>query len=189
MNHIIWKPVPGYEGFYEVSNNGCVRSISVYSYRYKRVIRRKHARRLKEEVTREGYKRVVLSFYGTSKHHSVHRLVAKAFIPNPDNLPAVNHKDENQGNNHVDNLEWCDGKYNSNYGTLPKRISKRQTNSSHLSRPVEQYTMQGEFISVFPSMREAERITGVRNECISRVCKGKSSHAGGFLWKYKQPPS
>lgn len=117
---------------------------------------------------------------GSHKYMTVHRIVANAFIPNPDNLPQVNHKDENRDNNSVMNLEWCDGKYNSNYGTG----HARQTMAC--SKPVIQKTLDGEFIAYYPSGNEAGRRTGVRSSTISAVCRGEKWHhtAGGFLWEY-----
>ena len=101
----IFKDVKGYEGYYEVSNLGRVRSTSY-----------KGTRILKPSL-KSRYKIVVFCINQIKVHKLVHRLVAEAFIPNPDNLPQVNHKDEDKTNNCVENLEWCDVKYNSNFGT------------------------------------------------------------------------
>lgn len=179
-----WKDVKGYEGFYQVSNKGEVRNIAVFSYKYQRVLKRKSPRPLRPEITYDGYKRVVLSLYGKKRKFSVHRLVAFAFIPNPDNLPEVNHKDENTANNVANNLEWCTAKYNSNYGTLPQRISERCKNDSRISKAVFQYSMDGSFISAYPSAKEAQRQTGANADVICRVCKGKAKQSGGFKWTY-----
>ena len=108
-----WKAIPGYEGLYEVSNMGNVRNV-----------RRNTLLRLSKDCY--GYIQVSLYKNGRRTGLRVHRLVAEAFIPNPDNLPQVNHKDEDKSNNRVDNLEWCDSKYNLNYGTA--RIRSRNTN-------------------------------------------------------------
>ncbi len=179
-----WKPVPGYEDFYEVSDCGNIRSIAVFSAKYQRIIQRRSPRMLRQETSHDGYKRVVLSLYGKHRHFSVHRIVALSFLPNPGNLQEVNHKDENPANNHVFNLEWCSPSYNSNYGTLPQRISQRQTNAPYHSKKVVQLSMEGKVISTFPSTCEAERQTGVSSECICRACKGRYSHAGGYKWEY-----
>lgn len=174
----------GFEDFYEVSNFGNVRSVAVYSYKYQRVIRRKVPKQRIKETIKGEYKRVLLCLYGVHHHCAVHRLVAAAFIPNPDNLPCVNHKDENPSNNVVYNLEWCTYKYNSNYGTLPQRISERQTNSAALSKAVFQYELDGTFLSAYPSQREASRQTGVSADMIGRACRGKAKTAGGFIFKF-----
>lgn len=179
-----WRPCVGFEGFYEVSNLGRVRSVAVYSDKYKRVCQRKSPVLKAVETTREGYKRVLLCLYGKHYHCAVHRLVAMAFIPNTENSPEVNHKDENPANNRVDNLEWCSRKYNANYGTLPERISKRQINNPELSKVVFQYTKDGEFVTAYPSMNEAGRSVGVTGGMISRVCRGKAKSAAGFIFKF-----
>lgn len=118
----IWRPVKEYEGYYEVSNLGRVRSID-------RVVVDKTGRRQFKKGTllnyrpdRQGYCIVSLSINRKYKTKCVHTLVADAFIPNPDNLPQVNHKDEVKSNNCVDNLEWCTAKYNANYGNRNKKV-------------------------------------------------------------------
>ena len=108
---MIWKPVPGYEGYYAVSDKG-----TIYSLRKER--------ELKPKVDRYGYEVVTLTVYGHSKCFTVHRLVALAFIPNPYNKPTVNHKDENKRNNIVSNLEWATVKENDNHGSRNARMAK-----------------------------------------------------------------
>lgn len=110
----VWKDIPGYEGLYQISNIGNIRSLN-YNQTGK-------VQRLKLD-THKGYKKLCLYKNGRKKSHRVHRLVALAFIPNPNNLPYINHKDENRANNCVWNLEWCTAKYNTNYGTCPQKIS------------------------------------------------------------------
>lgn len=109
------------------------------------------------------------------KIYAVHRLVAQAFIRNPDNLPEVNHKDENCSNNFVDNLEWCTRKYNANYGS---RISKTYA-------AVEMLTLDGVIIKEFNSQVEASKETGIRQGSISNCCRGFAKTAGGYKWRYK----
>lgn len=117
----IWRPIKGYEGLYEVSNKGRVKSLERYSVKFG------HQKELVDEKpislhkSSAGYMVVHLSKDGERKSKSVHRLVAQVFIPNPQGLPFINHKDEDPTNNHVDNLEWCTQKYNVNYGTAHKR--------------------------------------------------------------------
>ena len=116
-----WKSIPGYEGLYEVSNLGRVRSVE----RCDRFNRKIVSKILKPNYV-SGYLRVGMYKNKTFKYYLIHRLVAQAFLPNPDNLPEVNHKDEDKSNNRVDNLEWCDRSYNMNYGTVQQR--RIQTN-------------------------------------------------------------
>lgn len=182
----IWRPVRGYEGWYEVSNFGRVRSLTHMIPHYcggERIVRGKI---LKQYFTKWGYKYVMLYKDGVSKHSVVHRLVAEAFIPNPNNLPCVNHKDEDKTNNHVENLEWCTYAYNNNYGTKKKRISKAKTNGKR-SKLVLQYTLNGEFVAEYPSGREVERQKGFEQASIGRCCLGKQKSAYGYIWKYKNP--
>lgn len=110
-----WLPINGYEGLYEVSSNGKVKSLKKGIF-------------LKTETLPSGYLRVYLTKNKNSRHFMVHRLVAEAFIPNPDNLPQVNHKDEVKTNNSVDNLEWCTAKYNNNYGNRKERMINTNVN-------------------------------------------------------------
>lgn len=111
-----WKDIPGYEGLYQVSNTGRVRSLNYNGTRKTKV--------LKQGTNKDGYKRIKLYKDGKFKVYLVHRLVALAFIPNPNNYPIINHKDENRWNNNVDNLEWCTYKYNSNYGNCIKKLNE-----------------------------------------------------------------
>ena len=139
MKKEYWKPVVGYEGLYEVSNWGRVKSIKriVKSPRGYRTV---CERTLKPTKDSHGYLCVSLYKEGKMKFVKIHRLVAEAFLDNPDNLPQINHKDEDKTNNHVNNLEWCDAKYNSNYGTRTERLSKSQINGKR-SKIVIQYNL------------------------------------------------
>ena len=132
----IWRPIEGYEGLYEVSSYGRVRSLDKYDS-MNRFLRGRILRLFTDGL---GYLRAQL--YSNSKRKSflVHRLVAQAFILNPDNLPQVNHRDENPSNDNVDNLEWCDGKYNVNYGTRIDRIRDiRLKNGTYTGLSKEEY--------------------------------------------------
>ena len=166
MKKEIWKDKKDYEGHYQVSNCGRVKSIKFG----KEII-------LKQNI-RNGYYYVFLSKNGIVKKYYVHRLVAEAFIDNPDNLPQINHKDENKLNNSVENLEWCDTKYNVNYGTaLTRRTIKK-------SKIVYQYTLEGNFIKEWPSARECGR-NGFNQSSVSACCRGELKTHKGFIWKYK----
>lgn len=123
MSKEIWKDIPGYEGYYQVSNCGRVKSLD----RVKCDGIRMKGRIKKTHYDDCGYELIQLRKDGSYKHLSIHRLVASAFIPNPDNLPQVNHKDEVRNHNTVDNLEWCTVEYNQNYGHRKKRASINST--------------------------------------------------------------
>ena len=173
----IWKDVKGYEGLYQVSNLGRVKSIkrkvNIYSKKnknyYKRTIKQKI---LNYGGNTIGYVNVPLSKDGCTKPIYVHRLVAEAFIPNPNNYPCVNHIDENKENNKVDNLEWCTVKYNNNYGSHIEKISKK----------VIQYDLKGNFIKEWESIAKASK--ELKLSKIWEVCNGKRNKCGNFIWKY-----
>lgn len=152
--------IEGYEN-YEVRPNGEVVNI-------------KTGRALRPFKTKKGYLRVQLCNNNGYKNFRVHRLVAQAFIPNPDNLPCVNHKDEDKTNNNVENLEWCTHEYNINYGTRTKKTSK----------PVLQLMKDGSLVRVWPSIIEVERQLHFNNGNISSCCKGKLHSAHGYKWRY-----
>jgi len=167
-----WRDIPGYEGFYKISNKGGVFSV-------------KRNKVLKPSYTHVGYLHITLYNRKSEKTYSVHRLVAMAFIPNPYNLPCINHKDEVKDNNDVSNLEWCTHSYNNHYGTARQRLRKSHLNHKSLSVPVL-CILEGKIIKEYPSIREAQRMTGIKNQNIVTCCQGKTKTAGGFEWKYKQ---
>lgn len=189
MNTEIWKPVVEYEGLYEVSNLG-----NVYSY--------KSDRNLKQSKDSNGYIRISLYKDGKATGTLVHRLVAEAFIPNPNNYPIINHKDENPSNNDVENLEWCTYEYNNNYGTRNKRISEanKGANSPYYGKKLSKetrYKMKKNHADVsgskhpgakpiicvttgeiFGYVRAAENKYKICRSDICKCCKGKLKHAG-----------
>ena len=163
-----WKSIAGYEGLYEVSDIGRVKSLK---YGKERI--------LKPRETHGGYLQVSLCKDGQIKQTYVHRLVAEAFIQNQNNLETVNHKDEVKTNNTVSNLEWMSQKDNTNYGTRNKRIAEA------LSNQVKMFDKStGELLAAFPSTHEAERVTGIAHPNISSCCNGKYKSAGGYVWRY-----
>lgn len=171
MKQKIWKPIKGYEGLYEVSNIGKVRSLNY--------LHTGRVKELKAMKSTKGYSQVSLWKDGKPQIRLIHRLVAEAFIPNPERLPCVNHRDEVKTNNTVSNLEWCTKKYNNEYsGNIEKAIETTK-------KPIFQYTKNGEFLQEFESIMEAERLTGINNANISQCCLGKRKSAGGFIWKFK----
>lgn len=172
----IWKDIIDYIGLYQVSNLGQVKSLPKNG---------KKNRILKIERCKNGYLRVQLYKNGIGKHLLVHRLVAEAFLDNPNNLPYVNHIDEDKANNKVENLEYCDHVYNDNYGSRNQRISETQMNDKNKSKSILQFDKQGNFIAEYPSIKEAQRQLSLDNRNISKCCKGKHKTCGGFVWRYK----
>ena len=196
----IWKDIKGYEGLYQVSNFGRVRSLGHDKWHKGRIIKPHYD-------GRKHYLFVQIYKNKNSKKINVHRLVAETFIPNPKNLPQVNHKDENKINNCVWNLEWCTNKYNINYNnkSAMKRAIKTRyerydvkelvnktkatkiaNNSYSAERPVNQFTWSGIFIKRYPSSVAAMKETGAQMHVIAKCCKGKCKQAGGFIWLYDE---
>ena len=213
---VVRKPVLGYEGYYEVDQFGRVfsvcRTVHVNDNGriYDKPIRGKI---LKQTNHSEGYKTVALTKNGETKQEYVHRIVAAAFIPNPDNLPAVNHKDEDKTNNFVDNLEWCTTSYNNTYGTKTKRQAEKVKGKPHSEehkgkissslikyyethisackgmksphrKPVAQLDKAGNEIKHYSSITEATNGDISRVRNITAVCNGKRKTAYGFVWKW-----
>ena len=167
-----WAVIPGYDGKYEVSSFG----------RVKRIIQLKHRR--KEIInfgTRHHRNYMLVTLYKGKEKKTifVHRLVAEAFIPNQKNLPMLNHKDENGMNNHVDNLEWCDAKYNTNYGTAIERRTKK------MRIPVCCYEPDGSFVGEYESLTDAVNKTGVDMSSLLGCCAGRFAHCSGKIWVLK----
>ena len=160
-----WRDIEGYEGLYQVSNEGRVKALGrtiVYKnghkYKYD-----EHLMRI--IVDQEGYCYVGLNAGGKQKRFRVHRLVANAFIPNPDNLPEINHKNECTTDNSVENIEWCDHTYNINFGTRNKRVGKQY------EKKVYQYSIDGELLRVFDSLTDAANFNGCDIANISTGCR------------------
>jgi len=179
----VWNDIKGYEGLYQVSDMGRVKSLE-------RTITKKNGRNqsiqeriLKPSTEHGGYLSVIL--YDTSgkrKTFKVHRLVCEAFHENPEDKPCVNHIDENKTNNAVSNLEWCTYKENNNHGTHNARMARGVAKA--LSRPVGQYTLDDQLVKVWQSTNEVERQLGFAHSLISKVARGKRKTAYGYVWKY-----
>ena len=168
----LWKEIPGTDGKYLISTAGEVMAIS-RRVKFGHVYRWTKTKLLTPRDNGKGY--LELEFLG--KHHYIHRLVAEAFIPNPYNFSCINHKDENKENNSVENLEWCDYSYNTNYGTRTKRAKEKRFGDRFV-------VINLDTGDVYQTPKDASRATGIHNDSISRVCKGKSKTAGGYRWRY-----
>lgn len=190
----LWKDVTGYEGLYQVSNLGRVRSLDHETEVVRggsTLIISKKGKVLSPTKRKHGYLGVML--YGKGGHKkrgfktfSVHRLVAEAFVENPNGYDEVNHIDECKQNNRADNLEWCDRKYNTNFGTTQQRRAKKITNDPRRSKRVAQMDMQGNVLRKFPSLAEVERQLGFNKSLICNCCKHPQRYANayGYKWKY-----
>ena len=175
----IWKDIKGFEGLYQVSNMGRVKSLERVTIRKDGKKLPVEERILKPETERTGYLRVQLyDSSGKTKRIKVHRLVCEAFHENPKKKPCVNHIDENKANNAASNLEWCTVAENNNHGTRNARSAKS------LSKPVGQYTLEGELIKIWESTHEVERQLGFDQGYISKAARGKLKTAYGYVWKY-----
>lgn len=181
-----WRNVEGFENRYMVSNIGRVKTKD-FTYTLYGKIQTKHEHILKTIIRKDGYCKVNLGGYRNQKTLNLHRLVATAFIPNPQNLPCINHKDENPTNNIVENLEWCTYKYNNNYGSFGEKHSIAYKNHPSFSKPVIQMTLDGTDIREFPSIAEAARYLGGNYVNIAEFLRepNKRNHAYGYKWRYK----
>lgn len=173
-----WAWVPGFEGLYQVSTRGRVRSVGMWvnsSYGSKQF---REGRILKPGRSNNGYLHVTLFRDGKRRTFSVHRLVAMAWIDNPENKPQVNHRDEGKSND-VYNLEWCTSSENINYGTRNKRDAASKSKAVLALDPET-----GKVVREFASMMEAQR-NGFCNSSISECCNGKALSHRGFVWRFK----
>lgn len=182
MEKEIWRAIKGYEDLYEVSNLGRVKSLSKFhctSKNHSSLGYWSKEKILKPIKNYRGALRVILVINGKKSAFYIHRLVAEAFIPNPDNLSQVNHKDENVKNNKVDNLEWCTAQYNSNYGNRNNKILK------HIKKPILQYNLDGKFIKEYESITQANKETHIPISSISACCVGQRKKTNGYIFKFK----
>lgn len=182
-----WKPIEGYEGWYEVSSFGRVRSLDrmrtanipnrgVHTFMKKGICKKQH-------YHRDGYPMITLCKNGERKTFLVHRLVACAFVPNPNNLYEVNHIDEIKTNNHASNLEWVTRMQNVHHGTGIERMKERTKN--HL-RPVVQMTMDGSYIKQWRCIIDASKALHIPYPGIVNACRGKYKSSHGYIWMYAE---
>ena len=187
-----WKDIEGYEGLYQVSNLGRVRSLDRYYTRPhpRNGVPTKYFKRGTEivcHVHRNGYVEVMLKVGGVKKNFMVHRLVAKAFVPGYFEGADVNHKDCNRQNNHADNLEWMTRRDNLKYSNGDTASAMEQIHRSQ-RKPIIQMTMDGEFIREWPSIHSAHLALGLDSKSISGACHQHygTKTAGGYRWKFKE---
>lgn len=177
-----WRNIKDYEGFYQVSNLGRVRSIDrvINNRFFKGQIR-------KPKLDKYGYLVVNLSMNKKSKFYTIHRLVAKAFLENPNNFPEVNHKNEIKTDNCVENLEWCTTQYNSSYGSRAEKIieTRNKKELKKAEKPVIMLTFEGKPINEYKSISEASRQNNISIGNLWSVLNGRLKHTGGYCWKYK----
>lgn len=178
----IWKDIDNYEGLYQISNFGNIKSLNYNGT--------KKEKELKQIPDKDGYMKIGLCKNNILKEKKIHRLVVEAYLNkkkfkytdkddklkyiNNLNKLEVNHKDENKQNNNLDNLEWCTHSYNNNYGSKNKTISKK----------VNQYDLNGNYIKTWDSLYKVQKEIGIHVTNISRCCRNIYKTSGGFIWKY-----
>ena len=178
-----WRDIVGYEGLYQVSNWGRVKSLNYNKTKKEKI--------LDSKPNKDGYVHIKLSKNGKRKSFLVHRLVAQAFIPNPENLPEVNHKIddfEHRSDNRVENLEWCTRDYNCNYGSRNKKVSESMKDDKHHNAKKVKCITTGE---TFNTIKEASKKYKVNRSNIGSCCRGERKYAGKhpvtgekLIWKY-----
>lgn len=180
MKNEVWKDVPNYEGIYKASNFGRIKMVkrTLIDSLGKKINKKEHILK-----PRTGNRYYMIALYKNGKREDLllHRLIAQTFIPNPENKPFVNHKDENCFNNCSDNLMWCTQKENMNWGTINERMSK----NSKSKRKVNQYDMDGNFIKQWDCMTDFYKSKGLKLKTgIIECCKGRRQSHMGYKWKY-----
>lgn len=173
MEEEIWKEIRGYDGKYRISNFGRIMSINKHSNKI-----------LKKVLFTNGYVRACLYKDGNYNNYLVHRLVAEYFIPNPNNYPCINHKNEDKTDNRVENLEWCTYSYNNTYNNKQVRIKKTKLehNCKYAGIPVLQLSLDGKVLKRYNSAYEAQRIIGKRHILESCYNPKRYKTIGGYRW-------
>lgn len=180
MKNEVWKDVPNYEGIYKASNFGRIKMVkrTLTDSLGKKINKKEHILK-----PRTGNRYYMIALYKNGKREDLllHRVIAQTFIPNPENKPFVNHKDENCFNNCSDNLMWCTQKENMNWGTINERMSK----NSKSKRKVNQYDMDGNLIKQWDCMTDFYKSKGLKLKTgIIECCKGRRQSHMGYKWKY-----
>lgn len=181
----IWKDIEGYEGMYQVSNMGRVRALDRVKPNSGGQIAKGHI--LPQSDNGHGYRFVSLWKFNKGRRFYVHRLVASAFIPNPNNFPIINHKDENKSNNRYENLEWCTQKYNINYGNHMKRLKESYIANGN-NRPIDVYDMKGTFLKTFDCSNEVCKEIGINRRGLYLACQGVTKSYKGYRFAFHGEP-
>lgn len=190
----IWKDIKGFEGLYQISNQGRLRSLDRPVKQRSNSIQVKKGKLIIQSKNHKGYPLANMSKENKRYSRATHRLVAEAFIPNPENKPQINHIDGNKENNYVDNLEWLTAKENTKHAMengLMKPCFNNAKKASDIARNinkkiVDMYDKDGNYIRSFNSLVEAEEKTGAKQKGISEVACGRQKTTGGYVWKYPE---
>lgn len=177
MKEEIWKDIKDYEGLYQISNLGNVKRVQHKRYDRNQTLKEKRIKVIFPQ--NKSYPYFSLCKNGVAKNHHLHRVIATAFIDNPNNYPCINHIDGNKQNNCLDNLEWCSYSHNN------KEACRLKLNCG-TAKTTLQFDKQGNLIKEWFSTRQAEKELNIANGKISACCIGKRNSAGGYIWKYKE---
>lgn len=176
----MWKDIAGYEGMYQISNYGNVRSLDRITYNKNGSKINRVGKPKAKTIDNLGYYHVRLSKDSKTDTFRIHRLVAEAFIENPNGYKYINHKNEDKLDNSVDNLEWCSAKYNLEYSNNTRKAA----NSN--KKPILQYSLDSQLIKEWSSMKEIEIHLGFLHGNIGKCCRGESKQSYGYIWRYKE---
>lgn len=184
MENEEWKDIKDYEGLYQVSNLGRIKSLP-RNRKFRHGYYKTTEKLLKQTKLKSGYKQARLyKENGEYKQFNVHRIVAEAFIPNPDNLTQINHKDENKSNNAIDNLEWCSQEYNLKYGTCMERSQMTRALNRKYKHVLQIDKYTGEIIKEWNSVKETEILGGFSYSGVLECCNGKLKTSCKYKWRY-----